>query len=217
MKALRISSSAVPLISCTLRGFVPLPPDAPICGFSIRWQFQDILDIYVCSENFPRKEKIQSFLNCSTVFGVESKFHKPKVSHLTEMEGIIGQMMSSHLAAMRVLPDSARSLKIEMNIWDLTSVSKKSMQQKIAIVSNEDQAPFYPLVFLRCLRISKRCEAVGIDTPGKRIIYSTQSDPKKHRLKVPFSGGRISEILAKKRWHWTFHGKVKAAVSFIHR
>lgn len=162
---------------------------------------KDILDIYVCSENFPRKERIQSFLNCSTIFGVESNpWTQSTLSHLTEVEGIIGQMMSSHLAAMRVLPDSARSLKIEMNIWDLTSVSKKSMQQKTAIVSNKDHAPFYHSFFFRCLRISKLCEAVGINTP-----QSSQSP--KNRLKVPFSGGRISEILAKKRWHWTFHLK----------
>ena len=96
------------------------------------------------------------------------------------MEGIIGQMMSSHLAAMRVLPDSARSLKIEMNIWDLTSVSEKSMQQKTAIVSNKDQAPFYHSFFFRCLRISKRCEAVGIDIP------QIQSVPQKNASKCHF-------------------------------
>lgn len=72
-------------------------------------------------------------------------------------------MMSSHLAAMRVLPDSARSLKIEMNIWDLTSVSKKSMQQKTAIVSNKDHAPFYHSFFLDALEylnFAKQLESI---------------------------------------------------------
>ena len=98
------------------------------------------------------------------------------------MEGIIGQMMSSHLAAMRVLPDSARSLKIEMNIWDLTSVSKKSMKQKTAIVSNKDQAPFYPSVFFRCLKILKNILTLRSSwnrCSWQKYIYSTQSVPKK--------------------------------------
>lgn len=56
--------------------------------------------------------------------------------------------MSSHLAPMRALPNSAQWLR----------VSEKSIQKKTAIVSNKDQAPFYPSVFSLTLRSSwNRC------------------------------------------------------------
>lgn len=107
--------------------------------------------IYFCSENFPRKERIQSFLNCSTNFWGRIKILQT-------------QSISSHRGGGNHWPDdvksscgnesSARSLKIEMNIWDLTSVSEKSMQQKTAIVSNKDRAPFYHSFFFRFLKSS---------------------------------------------------------------
>ena len=106
--------------------------------------------IYFCSEHFPRKERIQSFLNCSTNFWGRIKILQT-------------QSISSHRGGGNHWPDdvksscgnesSARSLKIEMNIlgphkcfWKIYSPPKK------AIVSNQDQAPFYPSVFLRCLK-----------------------------------------------------------------
>ena len=121
MKALRISSSAVPLISCTLRGAVlppmrqpglvrGIPPNKPNeMPLLLGWQFQHIT-VYIFVLNiFPERKESKVSWTVRQIFGVESKFYKPKVSHLTEVEGIIGQMMSSHLAAMRVLPGAWRS------------------------------------------------------------------------------------------------------------
>ncbi len=162
-------------------------------------QFQ----LYIMFSEVFRKE-LQLFGNCSTIF-LGEQIHKPKESHLWDG----GNHRPNDVAWCRILPDSARSWRSFNEQGDLIRVSEKSIQKNTATFNpNQDQAPFYPKrLFL--------AEAVGIDVPNS----ANKKLPKK-RLKVPFSGGRISEILAKKRWHWTLHRRSKLKVKvgyFFHR